>query len=225
MLKNIALLLKNTYNKSRGDYMCKEEQCKNSNGHNMYSYRERLNLNTNEKKKIVEKAMLFIHKNKTYFFDVSTNIRLLAKSLNKKVTVFTHSLDNFQILSEKQNVSVNLIDGKLNKKNGYFYRTDYKKCFQEVEFDVAFLGAAAITKDGIYYENEEDAFIKQEVIKKSKKVILLAEHQKYENTAYYKGLDLEQINIIIVDPISVISFADIIESKNININPNSLIIM
>lgn len=205
--------------------MYEEGQYKNYNGHNMYSYKERLNLNFNEKKKIAEKAALFIHKSKTYFFDVSTSIQLIAKSLNKRVTIFTHSLDNFQILSEKQDVSVNLIDGKLNKKNRYFYRPDYKKCFEEVEFDVAFLGAAAIMKDGIYYENQEDAFIKQEVIKKSKKVILLAEHQKYQNISYYKGGDLEQINIIIVDPISVTSFADIIKSKSIEINPNSLIIM
>lgn len=192
---------------------------------NMYSYKERLDLNIDEKKKIVEKAMLFVHDNGTYFFDVSTNVQLLAKTLNKKVTIFTHSLDNLNILSEKQDVLVNLIDGYFNRKNRFFYRADYKKYFEDIEFDAAFLGAGSIRKDGIYYENEEDVFIKQEVIKKSKKVILLAEHQKYEKTAYYKGIDLDKINIIIVDPISISSFEDIIESKNIKINPNSLIII
>ena len=205
--------------------MVKEEIYKNSSQNNMYSYKERLNLNINEKKRIVEKAMLFIHNNGTYFFDVSTNIELLAKGLNKKTTIFTHSLDNFNILSEKQDVVVNLISGEFNNKNRFFYRTDYKKYFEGIEFDAAFFGAGAIKRDGIYYENEEDAFIKNEVVKRSKRVILLAEHQKYEKDTYYKGIDLDKINIIIVDPISVSLFWNIIKSQNIEINPNSLIIM
>jgi VCBS repeat-containing protein len=205
--------------------MVKEEIYKNYSQNNMYSYEERLNLNINEKKRIVEKAMFFIHDNGTYFFDVSTNVQILAKGLTKKATIFTHSLDNFNILSEKQDISVSLIGGEFNNKNRFFYRTNYKEYFEGIEFDAAFLGAGSIKKDGIYYENEEDVFIKQEVIKKSKKVILLAEHQKYEKTTYYKGIDLDQINIIIVDPISVSSFGDIITSQNIKINPNSLVIM
>lgn len=189
------------------------------------SYKERLNLNIKEKKKIVEKAMKFIHKNGKYFFDVSTSVQFLAQDLNKEVTVFTHSLDNFNILSEKSNVLVNLISGEFNVRNRFFYKTDYEKCFGDVKFDTAFLGAGAIRSDGIYYENEEDALIKREVVKRSKKVILLAEHQKYEKIAKYKGLDLDQVNIIIVDPISVSLFRYITASQNININPNSLVII
>lgn len=202
-----------------------EEKSYESFNNNIYSYKERLNLNINEKKRIVEKAMHFIHNGGTYFFDVSTNVQLLAKSLNKKATIFTHSLDNFNILSEKQDVSVNLIAGEFNNKNRFFYRTDYKKYFDGIEFDSAFLGAGAIRSDGVYYENEEDAFIKSEVAKRSKKVILLAEHQKYEKTTLYKGLTLDQIKIIIVDPISVSLFGEITKSQNIEINPNSLVIM
>ena len=205
--------------------MIEEKSYKNFNENNIYSYKERLNLNINEKKRIVEKAMHFIHNGGTYFFDVSTNVQLLAKSLNKKATIFTHYLDNFNILSEKQDVSVNLIAGEFNNKNRFFYREDYNKYFDGIEFDSAFLGAGAIKSDGIYYENEEDAFIKSEVAKRSKKVILLAEHQKYEKTTWYKGLTLDQIKIIIVDPISVSLFGEITKSQNIEINPNSLVIM
>ncbi|GKU24143.1 hypothetical protein [Clostridium folliculivorans] len=205
--------------------MVKEDSCKNSSKNNMYSYRERLNLNIDEKERIVEKAMIFIHNNGTYFFDVSTNVQLLAKKLNKKATIFTHSLDNFNILSEKQEVLVKLIAGEFNNKNRFFYRKNYKEYFEGIEFDAAIIGAGAIREDGIYYEDEEDIFIKQEVIKRSKKVILLAEHQKYEKDTYYKGVDLDRINVIIVDPMSVSSFVDIIRTKNIAINPNSLIIM
>lgn len=189
------------------------------------SYEKRLKTHIEEKKSIVEKAMLFIHEDKKYFFDVSTNIQLLAEKLDKKVTVVTHSLDNLQILSKRKEVVVHSLGGCFNKENRFFYKNDYTSHFQDIEFDAAFLGAAAIMEDGIYYADEEDAKIKQEIIKKSKKVILLAEHQKYRKSAYYKGLELNQIDIIIVDPITTTTFVDIIKSQNIRLDPRSLIVI
>ncbi|MFW2489898.1 DeoR/GlpR family DNA-binding transcription regulator [Clostridium chromiireducens] len=205
--------------------MIEKDRYENFKEDNAYSYEERLKLNVNEKRRIVEKAMKFIHNNGTYFFDVSTSVEFLARALDKKVTVFTHSIDNFNILSEKSDIIVNLIAGEFNKKNRFFYKANYERCLNGIKFDSAFLGASAIKSDGIYYENEEDAYIKSEIVKRSKKVILLAEHQKYEKYAYYKGLDLDEANIIIVDPISVSSFSNIIVSNNIKINPKSLVII
>ncbi|WP_010238776.1 hypothetical protein [Clostridium arbusti] len=200
----------------------KRKGCKQSNTH---SYEERVNLHSDEKRKIVEKALMFIKEDKTYFFDVSTSIELLAKAVDKGITVYTHSLDNLYILSEKKDILVHSIGEFLNKSNRFFYKPEGKNYFDGIEFDVAFLGATAITKDGIYYDDKEDAVIKGEVAKKAKRVILLAEHEKYANTALYKGMDLDDIDIIIVDPISSDYFVDIINSQDIKLNPSSLIIM
>ena len=205
--------------------MIEKEGYEDFNKDNICSYKERLRLNVDEKPRIVEKAVKFIHNNKTYFFDVSTSIEFLSRSLDKKATVFTHSIDNFDILSEKSGMVVNLIDGRFNKKNRFFYKTNYEECLNGVEFESAFIGAGAIKSDGIYYENQEDAYIKREIVKRAKKVILLAEHQKYEKDALYKGLSLDQANIIIVDPISISSFSNIIVSRKIKIDPKSLVII
>lgn len=190
-----------------------------------HSYEERLNLHWEEKKKIVEKALMFIKEDKTYFFDVSTSIQFLAKVVDKKITVYTHSLDNLYILSQKKGISLHSIGENFNNSNRFFYKHEGSNYFDGIEFDAAFLGATAVTKDGIYYDDKEDAVIKGEVAKKAKRIILLAEHEKYENTACYKGLDLDEVDIMIVDPISCDYFVDIINSHNININPSSLIIM
>lgn len=189
------------------------------------SYKERTALYNEEKQAIIQRALLFIQENKTYFFDVSTTLQQLSYSLNKKVTVYTHSLDNAEILSQKKEISVYTFSGYLNKNNRYFYTPNYKNHFAEIEFDTAFLGAAAIMNDGVYYQDEEDAFFKREVVKKSKKVILLAEHQKYQNMAYHKGFDLSEITVVIVDPISVNSFVDILLTNQIALNSRSLIII
>ena len=209
-----------------GGYMYENNEgkyCKQCN----HSYEERLSMHSEEKKKIVEKALMFIREGKTYFFDVSTSIQILSKAVDKKITVYTHSLDNLYILSDKKDVSVHSVGEILNRNNRFFYKLEVgdKGYFEGINFDAAFLGATAITRDGIYYDDKEDAVIKAEAAKKAKRVILLAEHEKYKNVSRYKGLELNEIDIIIVDPMSCNSFVDIIVSQNINIDPHSLIIM
>jgi DeoR/GlpR family transcriptional regulator of sugar metabolism len=190
------------------------------------SHEERLQLNISEKKSIAEKALIFVHNNKKYFLDSSTSVQLLANLIEKSVDVYTNSLDNIEILSKKENVVIHTTGEYLNKNNRFFYnKGDISYFSDDTEFDVAFLGASAVHEDGVYYVDEEDVVIKKEVVSKSKRVILLAEHQKYQRKAIYKGLDLKDIHIIILDDISSSHFADIMNSENIKIKPETLLIM
>lgn len=182
------------------------------------NYRQRLEAHSDEKKEIAKRALMYIQQNEHYFFDVSTTVSYLAKGLNKNVTVFTHSLDNIEILSENNQVSVYCIGGRLNKNNRFFYDIDCKNSFSGIHFDIAFLGAAAITVDGIYYANKEDAFIKQTSAQQSDKVILLADFDKYGKTTYYKGLNWDQIDIIISDCLPPPLYVDIIREHNIELD-------
>lgn len=180
-------------------------------------YRERIEAYSEEKKSIAKKTLEFIEEDKHYFFDVSTIVSFLAKEINKPIWVFTHSLDNIEILSDKEEVDVHSIGGCLNKKNRFFYKADFGNYIDRIRFDVAILGAAAITEDGIYYVDEEDALIKQAAIKKSGVVIVLTEYEKFKCLSYYKGIDWDQIDIIITDKMPPSAFVDIIESHDIQL--------
>ena len=180
-------------------------------------YRERIEAYSEEKKNIAQKALEFIEEGKHYFFDVSTIVSFLAQEINKSIWVLTHSLDNIEMLSEKENIDVNSIGGSLNKRNRFFYKADYVKYFDGIRFDAAILGAAAITEDGIYYVDEEDALIKQAAVKKSDLVIVLAEYDKFKCLSYYRGAKWEQIDVIITDKIPPAAFVDIIEAYDIKL--------
>lgn len=180
-------------------------------------YRERIEASSEEKKSIAKKALEFIGDNKHYFLDVSTIISFLAQEIDKSIWVLTHSLDNIQILSEKENIDLNSIGGCFNKKNRFFYKADYVNYFDGMRFDTAILGAAAITEDGVYYVDEEDALIKQAAIKKSDFVIILAEYEKFKCLSYYRGAKWEQIDVIITDKTPPEAFLDIIEAYDIKL--------
>lgn len=181
------------------------------------AYRERMESYSEEKISIAQKALEFVNEDEHYFFDVSTTVGFLAEYINKSAVVFTHSLDNIEVLSEKKDVSVHSIGGALNKKNRFFYKPDCIEYLNGIRFDAAFLGASSITEDGIYYVDEEDAFIKQIAVKKSIKVIVLAEYEKFHRSSYYKGVNWEQIDIIITDQMPPSAFVDIIESYDIQL--------
>lgn len=180
-------------------------------------YRERIKAYSEEKKVIAQRAMEFIEEGKHYFFDVSTIVSFLAQEVNKPIWVLTHSLDNIEILSEKGDIQVNSIGGSLNKKNRFFYKPDCIKYLETIRFDTTILGAAAITEDGFYYVDEEDALIKQAAAKKSDKVIILAEYEKFKCLSYYKGAEWEQVDVIITDKMPPAAFVIIIKSHDINL--------
>lgn len=181
------------------------------------AYRERLKFYSEEKKSIAKKALQFVEDKKHYFFDVSTTISFLSEYINKNITVVTHSLDNIEIFSDKKEVSAYSIGGCLNTKNRFFYKPGCTDYFQEMRFDAAFIGAAAINEDGIYYDDEEDAFIKQAAVKKSTRVIILADYKKFKLSSYYRGVNWDQVDVIITDKRPPSIFMDIIEASDIQI--------
>ncbi|WP_010238775.1 DeoR/GlpR family DNA-binding transcription regulator [Clostridium arbusti] len=181
------------------------------------AYRERLKYYSEEKRSIANKALEFIDENKHYFFDVSTTVSFLAEYINKSIIVVTHSLDNIEIFSDKKDVSVYSIGGCLNNKNRFFYKPGCINYLQGMRFDAAFIGAAAINEDGIYYDDYEDAFIKQAAVKKSCKVIVLTDCKKFKLSSYYKGVNWDQVDVIITDSKPPKIFIDIIEKQDIQL--------
>jgi Transcriptional regulators of sugar metabolism len=180
-------------------------------------YKERLKAYSESKKNIAKRALPFIHCKEHYFFDVSTIVSYLSEDLEEEVTVVTHSLDNIEILSENENVKVYSTGGYLNKGNRFFYGPDSISYFKNMLFDAVFLGAAAITENGLYYVEEEDAYIKSAVVKRSSKVIVLAEYEKFILSSYHKGVDLDEVDIIITDKTPPKNFLEIIELKDIEV--------
>lgn len=179
------------------------------------NYRERLEAYSDEKKDIAKRALEFIEEGKHYFFDVSTTVSFLAQYVDKDITVFTHSLDNIEILSEKRDVHVYSTGGSLNKSNRFFYSPDCLNYISGIKFDTAFFGAAAITEEGIFYADEEDAYVKSKACKNSSKVIVLADFEKFNKVSYFKGLSWNEIDMLITDCTPPDKFIRIMEDLDI----------
>ena len=162
-------------------------------------YRERLQEGSAEKEKLAQKAYEFIQPNGHYFFDVSTTVRFLAQKIDKPVWIWTHSLDNVEVLSEKSEAQVSTIGGRLQKEDRFFYHPNCAEYLASLHFDAAFLGTATINKEGLFYTDENDAFLKKAALRHSKCRIVLAEADKFNATSYHKAAGWDEIDILITD--------------------------
>ena len=181
------------------------------------AYKERVLKYSTEKKDIANKALEFINEKEHYYFDVSTTVCYLAELIDKKVTVVTNSLDNLEILSEKENVNIYSTGGRLNKNNRFFYGDEVKTYIEERLFDIVFLGAGSIMQTGLYFFDKEDVVIKQAAVKQARKVVLLVDSKKFNAFTYYKGLNWDQIDIIITDRRPPLVFINIIKENGIEL--------
>nr|WP_010630521.1 DeoR/GlpR family DNA-binding transcription regulator [Sporolactobacillus vineae] len=162
-------------------------------------YHQRAYNFSDEKKKIGTCAQQFLIPGQLYFLNASTSISCMAKMIDRKVTVYTHSLDTAEILSQRGGNHVYLLGGLLNEKNRYFYDPESAGKLSEIRFDSAFLGTAAITEDGFYYDNPDDAAINGLAVTRSDRIFVLAEHMKFAKKSYFKGFGWEDVQTIITD--------------------------
>ncbi|MBS4536646.1 DeoR/GlpR transcriptional regulator [Clostridium sp. D2Q-14] len=163
------------------------------------SFNDRIGEFTQEKKVIAQKAKEFIYSGNLYFFDVSTIVLNLAQMVNENVTVYSHSLDNAIMLSNHENISFYLLGGKFYPKNRFYYSLNESEILRYINFDIAFFGAAGLKNGYVSFEDSEDTYLKQLVMKNSKTKILLAEQEKFQKTSNYILGNINEFDYFITD--------------------------
>lgn len=181
------------------------------------AYRERVQSFSKEKMKIGKRALDLIEEDHVYFFDVSTTVCCLADQMSKEINVFTHSLDIAEVLSNQSKAKMFLLGGSLNIQNRYFFDMEVIHQLKKISFNGGFFGAAAIMEDGIYYEDKEDAYIKSLVAKKSSQNIILADFDKFSKRSHFKGIEWDEIQMIITNQYPPPKFLDLIQYHNIEL--------
>ena len=81
-------------------------------------FQGRAEQSSKEKAKIAHLATQLISDSQLIFFDVSTTILELAKIIDKKVTIFSHSLDNALILGNNENVDFHILGRRIQYFRG-----------------------------------------------------------------------------------------------------------
>lgn len=155
-----------------------------------------------EKVAIGQKAIEFVEDGDTIEIDVGTTTLEFARALKgkKRVTVITNALQIAMALVDDENIRVIMLGGDVRKgelSTSGFLSEDGIGLFN---VDKVFLGIGGITLEGgITDYHIEESNLRRHILKRTNKVIGLADYSKFGVTAMNEVCDLKKLNVIITD--------------------------
>jgi DeoR/GlpR family transcriptional regulator of sugar metabolism len=166
------------------------------------SFFERVEENNNEKGRIGRKAASMIHSGNIVFFDSSTTnlsvIDFIADDL--EFTAITNGLMTAQKLCSKQNINVIFVGGEIHHSSFTAINNTAIDLIKKFNTDIALISTKAfLYPEGIFEAELPLIDVKRAIVEMTKKVILLADHSKFESKSLSLSVKYEKIDVIITD--------------------------
>ncbi len=170
-----------------------------SNDENEYNFRAQQNVHA--KQLIAQKALQFIKKNSSIFFDAGSTMMALAKILpNDYMNVISTGINVSQELVAHSNINVIIPGGTVNRATLSVSGTDALSFIDKVNIECAFISASAFSLDsGFSVSNMYEAELKKKVISKAKQTIVLLDSSKIGKTLLFTFADLSSVDVLVTD--------------------------
>ncbi len=163
-------------------------------------YTHRLKTVSYEKQQIGSKAASLIRSGDKIILDTSTTVQACASQIQPMdLTVLTNSIHQAEILSNVQDVSIQLLGGYLQKKHQFLYGASVIERLRSYHVDKAFIGVVGISAKGLTIVHEEDGMVKRNMIRQAEEVIVLADHTKFGVTEFFSFAELDSVDVVITD--------------------------
>ncbi|MBQ9419599.1 MAG: DeoR/GlpR transcriptional regulator [Synergistaceae bacterium] len=131
------------------------------------------------------------------------------------ITVLTHST---QIINESFDASFRVVStgGTVNKSTFSMQGSIVRNVLKSFYVDVVLLSCKALNlTGGIFDSNEDEAEIKKLMVERGQKIILLADHSKFDKVAFVKLMDFEKLDALVTDREPSQEWKDALRNKNV----------
>ncbi len=156
-----------------------------------------------EKKGIGRYAGGLVEEGDCIYIDAGTTTEAVIPYLKaENIKVVTNGTTHIGLLS-KLKIPTYIIQGNIKHKTGAIVGSDAVKSLRRFYFDKCFLGVNGIHLErGYTTPDTEEAELKEEVIKNSKRAYILADDSKFGKSSFVKFAELDEC-IIITDKLLV----------------------
>lgn len=161
----------------------------------------RLQENVTGKQAMAEKALALIRPNSTIFLDASTTNLILARKLpDTNLNIFTTGPNIAIELCRLVNPNITLCCGTLNRKNMALSGPNTQEMLDKINIDIAFIGVSGCFADaGFTCGTEADMVIKNTVIRKARKSVVMCDHDKFSRLMPYTFATFRDVDYLISD--------------------------
>jgi DeoR/GlpR family transcriptional regulator of sugar metabolism len=167
------------------------------------SFRERQSQGAKAKAKIAAAALAFFEPGKTYFFDSGTTIYAIAEAFRDHpvvpVTIVTSNLPVGEILASIPGVQVFQLAGQLLHLQSTLLGETAQKSLEFWRFDVAFLSAEGMDREGIW--NSQAAIVEQQkvLISRTGRSVFCLDGAKLRQRAPHFLLAWPEVDFLLTD--------------------------
>ncbi|PSP55490.1 DeoR family transcriptional regulator [Halobacteriales archaeon QS_1_67_19] len=157
--------------------------------------------NLEAKMAIADRAVEEIRENHVVFFDSGSTTMQVAKRAPKDgsfLAVTNSPLLGLELGTE--DAEVKLTGGSLRQSTRALVGPSAERFMERATFDLLFLGTNAIDPDrGLMTPNEDEARLKELMIQKSRRVVLLADGSKLDEQSFLRFAGFEDLDAFITD--------------------------
>lgn len=183
-------------------------------------FTEKESLHAEEKENIAELALRLIRDGDTVYLDGGSTVLALARKIKygrKLLTIVTNSLVAAAELMESGHRLI-IVGGEFRALSRTVVGPVTSHTINTLHIDKAFLGTIGFTcEDGISTTDPNEAYTKELVMRRSRKVILLADSSKLGAPSFCISGTINDIDVIITDPAVPEKFANMLKKKKIEV--------
>jgi len=166
------------------------------------SYHDKADINRAEKEEIGRQAAGLIEEGMAVFIGNGTTTMEIIKHLpqDRHFRVFTNALNHALEVSQLPQAEVFVVGGYLREVSQAMIGRLAHQALKGIYFDLAFLGVNGISIDyGLTIPSLEEAEVAAEIIERSQRTVIVADHAKFGVVAHGKIADITDIDAIITD--------------------------
>ncbi|MCR9254627.1 MAG: DeoR/GlpR family DNA-binding transcription regulator [Alphaproteobacteria bacterium] len=171
-------------------------------GASNFAYDSRRNLAADEKQKIGIRTAALIPNNSAIILNIGTTTEQVARALrgHQGLMVVTNNMNVANILRDSKDIEVLITGGIVRSSDGGITGSSAIDFIRQFRFDYAIIGSSAISPDGLLLDFDfREVSVSQEIIRQSRKTVLVADSTKLERRAPVQIGTLADIDIFVTD--------------------------
>lgn len=162
---------------------------------------KRKDYHLNEKEAIGKLSASLVTDNQTIILDTGTTTSHIARYIldKKNLTVITNDFATAQILETSPNITIYILGGIV--KSGYHcsYHSGREAFINNLQVDIAFMGANGISVDGATAVDIHLADTKRLMSSKAEKTVVCCDHSKFNLKSLAKYASIDELGYIVTD--------------------------
>ena len=183
------------------------------------SFRQREAQNLDAKQMIAKRAINEIHPGHVVFFDSGTTTMQITKAVpsdRRFLPVMNSPLLALEF--DDREVDVKLTGGSLRHQTRALVGPIAESFLRRANFDTAFIGTNGVESDGLTTPNEDEARMKERMIERAERVILVSDSSKFGERSFVQFGKLDDVDTLITERYPPKSLADAIENAGATIS-------